>query len=61
MKLPQYWPWVDDSEGEIYDSPAWDLPGFRPHRSGGGNAVGKEVPGRERRPSFRYGIKHTLT
>jgi hypothetical protein len=25
----KFWPLDDDSEGEIYDNLAWDLPGFR--------------------------------
>jgi hypothetical protein len=25
----KYWPLDDDPEGEIYENPAWDLPGFR--------------------------------
>jgi len=29
MKSMKYWPWGDDSEGEIYDNPSWDLPGYR--------------------------------
>ena len=30
---PRFWPLDDDSEGEIYDSLAWDLPGFRSRRT----------------------------
>jgi hypothetical protein len=29
MSTPKYWPLITDPEGEIYDNPAWDLPGFR--------------------------------
>jgi hypothetical protein len=29
MRKSKYWPLDDDLEGEIYDSLAWDLPGFR--------------------------------
>ncbi|HTS32046.1 MAG TPA: hypothetical protein VMH81_39515 [Bryobacteraceae bacterium] len=29
MKKSNYWPLDYDPEGEIYDSLAWDLPGFR--------------------------------
>ena len=29
MSKSKYWPLDDDLEGEIYDSLAWDLPGFR--------------------------------
>jgi hypothetical protein len=25
-----FWPLDYDPEGEIYENPAWDLPGFRP-------------------------------
>jgi len=26
----KFWPLDYDPEGEIYENPAWDLPGFRP-------------------------------
>ena len=29
MSNPKYWPLDYEPEGEIYDNPAWDLPGFR--------------------------------
>ena len=29
MKTSKFWPLVDDPEGEIYETLAWDLPGFR--------------------------------
>lgn len=29
MSTPKFWPLDMDSEGQIYDNPAWDLPGFR--------------------------------
>jgi hypothetical protein len=29
MRTPKFWPLDMDSEGQIYDNPAWDLPGFR--------------------------------
>ena len=32
MSKSKYWPLDDDLEGEIYDSLAWDLPGFRRER-----------------------------
>ncbi len=28
----KYWPLDYEPEGEIYDNPAWDLPGFRKKR-----------------------------
>lgn len=30
--IRKFWPLDSDPEGEIYDSPAWDLPGFRGRR-----------------------------
>ena len=60
MKPLKYWPWFDDSEDEIYDSPAWDLPGFRPHVNvPGAGRAGKELPGRHV-SAKRYGRKRTL-
>jgi len=32
MRKFKYWPLDYNPEGEIYDSPAWDLPGFRRER-----------------------------
>jgi hypothetical protein len=32
MSKSKYWPLDYDPEGEIYDSLAWDLPGFRRER-----------------------------
>lgn len=29
MSTPKFWPLDYDPEDEIYDSPAWDLPGYR--------------------------------
>ena len=29
--IRKFWPLDDDSDGEIYDNLAWDLPGFRPN------------------------------
>ena len=29
MSTPKFWPLDDDSDDPIYDSPAWDLPGYR--------------------------------
>jgi hypothetical protein len=29
MSTSNFWPLNDDSEGEIYENVAWDLPGFR--------------------------------
>ena len=30
---PKFWPLDDNSEGEIYDSLVWDLPGFRERKT----------------------------
>ena len=30
----KFWPLDYDPEGEIYENPSWDLPGFRPDRKG---------------------------
>ena len=30
MSKRKFWPLDFDPEGEIYENPAWDLPGFRP-------------------------------
>jgi hypothetical protein len=30
MSTRKFWPLDFDLEGEIYENPAWDLPGFRP-------------------------------
>jgi len=30
---PQFWPLDDDADVEIYDTLAWDLPGFRGART----------------------------
>jgi hypothetical protein len=32
MSKNQFWPLDYDPEGAIYESPSWDLPGFRPNR-----------------------------
>jgi len=32
MKTRKFWPLDFDPEGEIYETLAWDLPGFRPSR-----------------------------
>jgi len=32
MKTCKYWPLDPDPEGEIYENPAWDLPGFSRER-----------------------------
>jgi len=32
MKTCKFWPLDLDPEGEIYENPAWDLPGFRRER-----------------------------
>ena len=32
MHTTKFWPIDYDPEGEIYDNPAWDLPGFRHRR-----------------------------
>jgi len=32
MNTSKFWPLDYDSDGEIYENPAWDLPGFRRHR-----------------------------
>jgi len=32
MNTRKFWPLDFDMEGEIYDNPAWDLPGRRPTR-----------------------------
>jgi hypothetical protein len=29
MTTRKFWPLDFDPEGEIYDNPAWDLPGFK--------------------------------
>jgi hypothetical protein len=29
MRIPNFWPLDDDPEDPIYDSVAWDLPGYR--------------------------------
>jgi hypothetical protein len=29
MRALRFWPLVDDSEEEIYENVAWDLPGYR--------------------------------
>lgn len=29
MRTPKFWPLDDDPEDPIYDSVAWDLPGYR--------------------------------
>jgi hypothetical protein len=29
MSTPKFWPLDMDPEGQIYDNPAWDLPGLR--------------------------------
>jgi len=29
MSTRKFWPLDLDPEGQIYDNPAWDLPGFR--------------------------------
>jgi hypothetical protein len=29
MNTPKFWPLDMDPEGQIYENPAWDLPGFR--------------------------------
>jgi len=29
MKTRKFWPLDSDTEGEIYENVAWDLPGFR--------------------------------
>ncbi len=29
MTTRKFWPLDMDPEGQIYDNPAWDLPGFR--------------------------------
>jgi hypothetical protein len=34
MNSKNFWPLDFDSEGEIYENPSWDLPGFRPTRGG---------------------------
>lgn len=33
MTVQKFWPLDFDQEVEIYESPAWDLPGFTPSRS----------------------------
>jgi hypothetical protein len=33
MTTPKFWPLDMDPEGQIYDNPAWDLPGFRRRHS----------------------------
>ena len=30
MSTRKFWPWDYNSEGEIYENVAWDLPGHRP-------------------------------
>jgi hypothetical protein len=32
MSTAKFWPLDFDSDGEIYENVAWDLPGFRPCR-----------------------------
>jgi hypothetical protein len=32
MNTSKFWPLVYDTDGEIYENVAWDLPGFRRHR-----------------------------
>jgi hypothetical protein len=33
MSKRKFWPLDFDLEGEIYENPTWDLPGFRPTRT----------------------------
>jgi hypothetical protein len=35
MQKNQFWPFEPDPEGEIYENPAWDLPGYRKNRTSG--------------------------
>jgi hypothetical protein len=49
MSTSKYWPLDMDSEGQIYDNVAWDLPGFRrprqrPNRSRLSKKAGDEKP-----------------
>ncbi len=39
MNTPKYWPLDMDPEGQIYDNPAWDLPGFRRRKPSPKNTV----------------------
>ncbi len=37
MSKCKFWPLDFDLEGEIYENPAWDLPGLRRTRGSGGD------------------------
>jgi hypothetical protein len=38
MNTSKFWPLDYDTDGEIYENVAWDLPGLRPHRHKSGKA-----------------------
>jgi len=45
MSKRNFWPLDFDLEGEIYENPAWDLPGFRrTHGPHGVRVPGKRAP-----------------
>jgi hypothetical protein len=50
MITRKYWPLNDDTEGEIYENPAWDLPGLRRKR---GKPQPSSQPPNERKRSLR--------
>jgi len=43
MDTRKFWPLDFDPEGEIYETVAWDLPGFRRNRRRPGAAVRRPI------------------
>jgi hypothetical protein len=46
MSKSKYWPMDTDTEGQIYDNVAWDLPGFRNERLSPEKSTQRRVVGR---------------
>ncbi len=41
-RIRQFWPFDDDQEVEIYESPSWDMPGLkRPRKPRKGSRAGR--------------------
>ncbi len=54
MSSKNFWPWDFNSEGEIYENVAWDLPGHRPKRK-----VRRHSISRAHKPGISTVEKHT--